>query len=211
MAHVYRHIRLDKNEVFYIGIGSTSYRAKSTYSRNKYWQNVVKSTEYKIEIMLENLSWEEACKKEVELISTYGRKDLGLGTLVNMTNGGDGTVGILRTDEHTEKIRKAKAGFKHTEDSKRKMRESSTNKTEEYREKQRIAAISRPPITEETRIKLKKPKPQSHRVAHYKPVTHIETGLQFRSQEEAAKYFNISPSGVIRRLKKGIFIYNKED
>lgn len=36
MAYVYRHIRDDKNEVFYIGIGLTnSYkRAKTTVSRN---------------------------------------------------------------------------------------------------------------------------------------------------------------------------------
>jgi uncharacterized protein involved in tellurium resistance len=35
-----------------------------------------------------NTIWEEACKKETFFISYYGRKDLGLGSLVNMTDGG---------------------------------------------------------------------------------------------------------------------------
>jgi hypothetical protein len=40
---VYRHIRLDKNEPFYIGIGSDrNYkRASSIKDRNKYWGNIV--------------------------------------------------------------------------------------------------------------------------------------------------------------------------
>jgi hypothetical protein len=36
------------------------------------------------------LSWEEACEKEIELIEMYGRRKLGEGTLVNLTEGGQG-------------------------------------------------------------------------------------------------------------------------
>lgn len=86
---VYRHIRLDKNEVFYIGIG----REKRPYSkkdRNKYWHNIVNKSEYKIDILFDDLTWHEACEKEKEFIKLYGRKDLGTGTLVNMSEGGGG-------------------------------------------------------------------------------------------------------------------------
>lgn len=41
--YVYRHIRLDKNEVFYVGIGSDNkgkyLRAHGKEKRNKYWKN----------------------------------------------------------------------------------------------------------------------------------------------------------------------------
>lgn len=41
MAYVYRHIRLDKNEPFYIGIGSDNKysRAKQKTGRNDRWHN----------------------------------------------------------------------------------------------------------------------------------------------------------------------------
>lgn len=40
MAYVYRHIRLDKNEPFYIGIGSdiNYQRAYNYQRRTKYWK-----------------------------------------------------------------------------------------------------------------------------------------------------------------------------
>ena len=70
MAYLYRHIRLDKNEPFYIGIGSDEKykRAYSKKSRNKYWSNIANITEYEVEIMLDNLTWEEVCKKEIEFV-----------------------------------------------------------------------------------------------------------------------------------------------
>lgn len=38
-------------------------------------------------------TYQEAKVKEIELISLYGRRDLGKGTLVNFTDGGEGTQG----------------------------------------------------------------------------------------------------------------------
>jgi len=97
--YLYRHIRLDKNEPFYIGVGhidleKSSYykRAHSKVHRNTYWKNIVKSTNYIVEIIYQTDSKEIAFRKEIEFISLYGRKDLGLGTLCNMTNGGEGTT-----------------------------------------------------------------------------------------------------------------------
>jgi len=92
MAYVYRHIRLDKNEPFYIGIGEIGRRSRVNYGRNKYWKNIAKLTPYDIDILRDGLTWEQAIEKEVEFIELYGRKDLGNGTLVNMTNGGDGRL-----------------------------------------------------------------------------------------------------------------------
>jgi hypothetical protein len=112
MAYVYRHIRLDKNEPFYIGIGSDSdyKRAKTNTRRNKHWVNISKFG-YEIDILFDDITWEEACLKEKEFISLYGRTDLGKGSLCNLTNGGEGVLGRI---------------YKHSESAKLKM--SNTRK-----------------------------------------------------------------------------------
>jgi hypothetical protein len=97
MAYVYRHIRLDKNEPFYIGIGSdaTYKRAKARFKgdRNIIWNRIVNKTKYEIQILFDDLTWQEACKKEKEFILLYGRKDKNTGILANLTDGGEGVVG----------------------------------------------------------------------------------------------------------------------
>ena len=109
MATVYRHIRLDKNEVFYIGIGEFESRAYDKIFRTKYWKNVAKKG-YEIEILFRDLTWEDACQKERELITLYGRKDLGLGSLVNLTDGGQGPKGVIRSEETRKKISESRKG-----------------------------------------------------------------------------------------------------
>ncbi|MDA3779743.1 MAG: NUMOD3 domain-containing DNA-binding protein [Bacteroidales bacterium] len=59
-------------------------------SRNIHWKNIVNSCGYVVEILIDGLSWEEACIKEIQLIGEIGRRDLNLGSLVNLTDGGDG-------------------------------------------------------------------------------------------------------------------------
>jgi hypothetical protein len=121
MAYIYRHIRLDKNEPFYIGIGKSDSDFKRAYSyknRNVYWNNIVNQTKYKIEIMLEGVTWEEACKKEIEFINLY-KKNTQKGSLCNIANGGEG--GYL-SEEINEKRRQSLMGHKVTEETKEKIR-----------------------------------------------------------------------------------------
>jgi hypothetical protein len=115
MAYLYRHIRLDKNEPFYIGIGKelNHSRAYDKSERSKHWKNIILITSYKIEIMLDNLSWEEACNKEKEFIQLYGRKDLNKGTLCNFTNGGEGAYGRILSEKTKNKISKSVSGINH--------------------------------------------------------------------------------------------------
>ena len=70
MAYVYKHIRKDRNEVFYIGIGTQDKfkRAFSKIKRNDFWRNIASKTEYEVVIIYDGLTWEEACLKEIELI-----------------------------------------------------------------------------------------------------------------------------------------------
>jgi hypothetical protein len=94
MAYLYRHIRLDKKEPFYIGISSDdSYkRANEKSKRNNYWKNIINKSEYEVEILIDNITWKEACKKKKEFIALYGRLNLNNGTLCNMTDGGEGLI-----------------------------------------------------------------------------------------------------------------------
>lgn len=110
MAYVYRHIRVDKNEPFYIGIGKTPYRHIAKQGRNPIWKKIANKTEYKVEVLFENISWLEATKKEIEFISLYGRIDKGTGSLANMTDEGDGNLGLIHSQEALAKISEASKG-----------------------------------------------------------------------------------------------------
>lgn len=100
--YLYSHYRQDKSEIFYIGIGTknkqdmkyNSYtRAYNKIKRTNYWKNIiVLNPNYIINIIVESNDYEFIKNEEIRLIKKYGRKDLGLGSLVNMTDGGDGQI-----------------------------------------------------------------------------------------------------------------------
>jgi len=103
--YLYRYIRNDINNVFYIGIGSkrnrvyasikTEYeRAYSKTNRNKHFLNIINSIEYTVEILIESDSLQFIKSKEIEFINLYGRIDLKTGSLVNLTDGGDGNFNM---------------------------------------------------------------------------------------------------------------------
>lgn len=113
MAYVYKHIRTDTNEVFYIGIGTRNDRIYSKYGRNRYWHRIVKKYGFITEIIENDLSWEDACEREKYWIKYYGRRGLNEGTLVNMTDGGEGLNNFTHTEESKEKMSKSKSGERH--------------------------------------------------------------------------------------------------
>jgi hypothetical protein len=153
MAYVYRHIRKDKNEVFYVGIGSDKdyKRAHVTVRRNKFWTIINNKTDIKVEIIIDDIDWAEACRKEIEFIKIYGRRDLDEGTLVNLTDGGDGAVNRIKSFEEKQLRRKIAlennpfAGKRHSEKSKNKMRNAKlgTKIPRERVERQRLKMIGK--------------------------------------------------------------------
>lgn len=113
--YLYRHIRLDTEEVFYIGIGTKLVRnfrkfnaeyerAFSKKKRIEYWNRIVNKAGYRIEILVESNDYEFIKGKEKEFIKLYGRHDLKLGQLVNCTDGGDGVLGQIVSKETRDKI-----------------------------------------------------------------------------------------------------------
>jgi len=115
MAYVYKHIRKDTNEVFYIGIGTLKNykRVNSLLNRNSHWLNISNKVGYYSEIIEHNITWEKACELEKYWISHYGRLDLKKGNLVNLTDGGEGTFGKLHSVETRKKQSEAKIGNKN--------------------------------------------------------------------------------------------------
>ncbi len=144
MAYVYRHIRIDTNMPFYIGISNTNdeyKRAYATYDRNTQWKRITNKTKFEVEILIEGLTWEEAQAKEREFISLYGRRDLKTGTLCNLTNGGEGFDGYKLSDAARQKMSNSQKGNTNwknrvvTEEMKRKISLANTGKkrTEEQK------------------------------------------------------------------------------
>lgn len=93
--YIYIHRNIINNEVFYVGQG-TLYRGRydraySHKSRNKWWINYVsKYGDPIVEIIICDLDKNDVDELEIFLIKEYGRRDLNEGSLVNLTNGGDG-------------------------------------------------------------------------------------------------------------------------
>lgn len=92
---VYFHINPIKQEVFYVGIGLSGIRPYRLSSRTKLWKNIVKKYGYDVIIIHDNLTYEEASELEIKYIEQIGRRDKGLGPLVNNTSGGDGIRGYI--------------------------------------------------------------------------------------------------------------------
>lgn len=157
---VYRHVRLDTNEVFYIGIGDYKRAFINTKGhRSDWWFRVTNKTEYRVDILFDGLTLNEAIEKEIEFIALYGRRDLGLGTLVNLTNGGEGTSGKLLSEETKRKIGKGNKGKVVSKESRLKMVESAKGKIMSEETKHKISVTGKGRIvTEEIRNKISKTK-----------------------------------------------------
>jgi hypothetical protein len=130
MPYVYKHIRLDTKEPFYIGIGNVDNfrRSRSKSGRNNYWKNIVNKYGYEVEIIFEHSDYELVKEKEKEFIELYGRSDLGKGLLCNNTSGGEGSLNRKVSDITKEKIRKTQIGKTISQEHRDKIRISNTGK-----------------------------------------------------------------------------------
>jgi hypothetical protein len=134
--YVYVYIRESDGTPYYIGKGM----GKRAYQKHTGMR--VPNDKSRIILLEKNLTELGAFALERRLIRWWGRKDLGTGILYNMTDGGDGASGIIRSSETRQKIREARKGKPHSEQQKQKMREAKFGK-------------KRKPFTEETKLKMK--------------------------------------------------------
>ena len=131
--YLYRHIRLDKNEPFYIGIGTKCLnyghtykriysRAHTSSSRNSIWKRIAVKVEYEIEILMESDDYEFIKQKEIEFIALYGRLHINTGILSNLTCGGDASLGKPQTEESKRKKSESLKGRKLSQKTLKKLK-----------------------------------------------------------------------------------------
>jgi len=189
---VYQHIRLDTKEVFYIGIGIPS-RPFNKVNRSKLWKRVVAKAGYEIEVIINNVSWSEAIDIEKYLIKFYGRRDLGLGNLINMTDGGDGRVNQIVSEETRDKLSKAKIGKLATEETKVNMSISHLGKKNSEESKIKVSNSLKGHTgwntgfkhSEESKLKMQD-KPN-----YCKRIIDEATGIIYKSIAEVSRIFKI--------------------
>jgi hypothetical protein len=106
-VYIYRDPRPTKNnQPVYVGKG-TGDRDISHWSKgshNKPFQDFISHLKQRgfvapCQRVLETDSEAEAFVKEIELIALYGRRNTNTGTLFNLTDGGEGGSGAIRSDE----------------------------------------------------------------------------------------------------------------
>lgn len=109
---VYEHLD-DTNKVFYVGIGSIQ-RSVNFAQRSNYWKRYVEKhcilKKPQSIIIHKNLDWDAAQKHEKFWISIYGRTNNRTGILVNLTDGGEGGCGLVHTDDAKRRIRESSIG-----------------------------------------------------------------------------------------------------
>lgn len=136
---IYRHIRVDKNEPFYIGVGTKPKENWNTYNReykrafdtkcgrSNHWMNINSITTVTVEIIYETNDYKEALHKEIEFISLYKRKSNG-GTLINLTDGGEGVKGVNVSEVTRNKLSIINTGKKLSEEHKAKISKAHMGK-----------------------------------------------------------------------------------
>lgn len=118
--YLYRHIRLDKNIPFYIGVSyiysdciSKKCKYKRAYDftrRSILWKKINSKTKIKVEIIFKTTNIDLIEKKEIEFIKLYGRIDNKTGSLANHNNGGAGLRSKKHSETVKEKIRNSRIG-----------------------------------------------------------------------------------------------------
>lgn len=168
--YVYEYIR-DDGTPYYIGKGS----GNRAFIKNK---RGLPQDPTKIKFIKTNLFESEALDLEKTLIAKYGRKDLGTGILINLTDGGEGIsnpsastrekLARAKRNESVETRLKRSAAAKNrkreplSEETKQKIREKNTGKkrSDSAKRKMAEAKYGKPGYirTEETLLKQRKPK-----------------------------------------------------
>lgn len=203
---MYIHRNKVTNVVFYVGKGKEG-RAFDKKSRSSFWKRYVKKHQYVVELVEQDIQEWYAFELECDLISYYGRRDNGTGSLLNLTDGGEGHSNP--TTETRAKLRESKLGDKNpsfgkttSDRQKEAARAACLNReisqltrqklsisrkgrkaSESQLEKMRLARLGKV-MTEETILKIKKSLQDSQDGI---AVVCVETGEVYRTMSEAAR------------------------
>ena len=118
ISYVYICFRPWNGTPFYVGKGKGSRwkRHDRKLNSNPHYANIYKKANGYIPVVIvrDNLTDEDACRLERQFISAIGRGNIG--PLVNLTDGGDGTSGAIRSQEwRANRSQKAKEMWENPE------------------------------------------------------------------------------------------------
>ena len=136
--YVYEHLRSDTGAVFYVGKGTGNRcTVRNHHHRNEFWQRTEKKAGgFFVRMVAKDIDEELAFLVEQERISQL--RTVGI-RLCNMTDGGDGTSGWVKTPEWREKVGLAHRGKIVTPEVRQKIssavKASGFVHTEEMRQK----------------------------------------------------------------------------
>src|SRR5690606_30933697 len=154
--------------------------------------------DYKVEIVMEFNDYNECRQKEMELIKLYGRRNKNEGTLVNLTDGGDGTVGFIATEEYRRKKREQVSNGKHPNFGKKLSAETCRKKSIALKgENHHLFGKRLPKEWKDNMRKSKygKDNPMFGKCAEKHPqskmVINLESGIVYYCVREAAEAHNI--------------------
>ena len=159
MWTVYMH-KCPNNKV-YIGITSTTTNRRwnngKSYSGSRYFNNAIHKYGWdNIEhtILYENLTKDEACQKEIELIQKYKSNNPDYG--YNLSAGGDcGNYGHKQSKEFCQMMSQLHKGKIVSEETREKIRKGNTGKKMKPESIEKTAAAHRgKPLSEEHKAKI---------------------------------------------------------
>jgi hypothetical protein len=209
--YTYAYLRKDGTP-YYIGKGN----GKRAYSKN---HSIFVPPNERILFLKKNLLEEEAYQHEIYMIAILGRKDLGTGILHNKTNGGDGTKGMLLTEEKRNQISERQLGEKnnfygknHTLETRRKMSESQSGenhamygKKHKLESRQKISAAVKGenhPLyqkghSEKSKNKMKESSKKNYKITYVDGSYELIKGIEnWIIENKMSKYY-------LKKLKKG--------
>lgn len=194
--YVYCHVKDESKLPFYIGIGKTQNykRAFEKKGRNNIWHKIEQKHSCYSSVLFDELTFNQACEIEKNLISHYGRINLKTGILANMTDGGEGGFGVVFTSERIEKIRIANTGKRHNLETIQKFKDRK--QTDATKEKIRNLKLWTK-MSDETKKKMSNSSPRKNHPALIKirkKVLDTKTGMIFESVREAAKFIGVTHS-----------------
>jgi len=145
--YTYAYLREDGTP-YYIGKGKGS-RINSPNRRLK-----LPPKERRL-FLKQNLTEGEAFKHEIYMIFMFGRKDLGTGILLNMSNGGEGNSGHIATEETRNKMRVSHKGKVFSYNHRKKIGEANKRRTLSQETKNKISKSNKgKKLSEENKRKL---------------------------------------------------------